>query len=66
MLEWLWDEALQMQIIFLNRVPRKSAHKTPFQLLNNRKPTIGHCHIWSCPTKVWIYNPKLKVINLEL
>ncbi|KAL6318310.1 hypothetical protein AAG906_039402 [Vitis piasezkii] len=44
----------------LNRVPRKSVPKTPFELWTDRKPSLNHFIVWGCPTEVKIYDHSLK------
>jgi hypothetical protein len=53
----LWMEALKTAIHTLNRVPSKSATKTPYELWTGRKPTLNYFYIWGCLTESRIFNP---------
>jgi hypothetical protein len=62
---FLWSEALKTVVYVLNRVPSKAVPKTTFELWNGWKPSLNHLHIWGCPTKVRIYNPNIKKLDLR-
>ena len=58
--EFLWGEALKTTAYILNKVPSKSAPKTPNELWSQRKPSLRHFHIWDCKVEVRPYNPQSK------
>ena len=55
--------ALKSAVYLLNRVPSKSAPKTPYELWTERKPSLRHLHIWGCPAEVRVYNPHEKKLD---
>ena len=61
--EYLWGEAIKTANYILNRVPRKSVPKTPFELWTNRKPSLNHFRVWGCPAKFRLYNPQEKKLD---
>ena len=61
----LWVHALKTVVYLLNRVPSKAAPKTHFELWMGRKPSLRHQHVWGCLTKVRIYNPHEKKLDLR-
>jgi transposase InsO family protein len=56
----LWGEALKAAAYILNRVPTKTANKTPYKLWTGRKPSLQHFRIWGCPAKAIPYRPNEK------
>jgi len=54
-----------MAVYILNRVPTKAVPKTPFELFKGWKPSLKHMHVWGCPSKVRIYNPQEKKLDLK-
>ena len=58
--EYLWGEAIKTVNYILNRVPRKSVPKTPFELWTSRKPSLNHFRVWGCLAEVRLYNPQEK------
>ena len=50
--EYLWGEAIKTANYILNRVPRKSVPKTPFELWTSRKPSLNHFRVYGCPSEV--------------
>ena len=61
--EYLWGETIKTATYILNRVPSKSAPKTPFELWTDKKPCLNHFKVWGCPVEVKIYDPALKKTN---
>ena len=61
--EYLWGELIKIANYMLNRVPRKSVPKTPFELWTSRKPSLNHFWVWGCPAKVRLYNPQEKKLD---
>jgi hypothetical protein len=61
----LWIEALKMRVYILNRVPTKVVPKTPFELWKGLKPSLRHMRVWGCPSKVRIYNPQEKKLDVR-
>ena len=61
--EYLGGEAIKTANYILNRVPKKSVPKTPFELWTSRKPSLTHFRVWGCPTKVRLYNPREKKLD---
>jgi transposase InsO family protein len=41
----LWMDALKTTIHILNRVPRKSVPKTPYEMWTGRKPILNYLHV---------------------
>lgn len=58
--------ALRTDMYILNKVPRKSVPKTPFELWIGRKPSLRHFHVWGCPAEARIYNPHEKKLNFRM
>ena len=52
---FLWSEALKTAVYILNRVPTKAVSKTPFELWKGWKPSLGHFHIWGCPSSFKVF-----------
>jgi len=55
----LWMEALKKAIYILNRVPSKSAPKTPYELWTGREPSLNHFRVWGCPVEAKVFNPNI-------
>jgi hypothetical protein len=53
----LWGEALKAAAYILNRVPTKTANKTPYELWTGRKPSLQHFRIWGCLAEARPYRP---------
>ncbi|GKU97061.1 hypothetical protein SLEP1_g10245 [Rubroshorea leprosula] len=47
-----WGYALETAIYLLNRVPTKSAPKTPYEMWTNKRPSVKHLKIWGCHAHV--------------
>ena len=63
--QYLWTEALKTVVYILNRVPTKVFPKTPFELFKCWKSSLRHTRIWRYPSKVRIYNPQEKKLDLR-
>jgi transposase InsO family protein len=59
----LWGEALKTTVYILNRVPTKSANKTPYELWTGRKPSLQYFRIWGCPAEARLYRPQEKKLD---
>ena len=59
----LWIEALKTAVHILNRVPTKSAPKTPYELWTERKLTLNYLRVWGCQAEARIFNPQLKKLD---
>ena len=59
----LWIEALKTAVHILNRVPTKSAPKTPYELWTKRKLTLNYLRVWGCRGEASIFNPQLKKLD---
>ena len=55
--QFLWNEALKMEVYIINWMPTSAVYKTPFELFKGWKPSLRYIHVWGCPLKVRIYNP---------
>ena len=54
-----WDDAAMTAIYVKNRLPSpKIAHKTPFEIVHNTKPSVKHMPVFGCQT--CILNPREK------
>ncbi|GJX73241.1 putative RNA-directed DNA polymerase [Tanacetum coccineum] len=49
--EFLWTEALKMDVHILNTVPSKSVPKTPYEIWTGRKPSLRYLRVWGCPVE---------------
>ena len=47
-----WGYALQTALHVLNRVPTKSAPKTPYEIWYGKRPNLGYLKIWGSPAYV--------------
>ena len=61
----MWTEALKTTVYILNRVPTKVVQKTPFELFKGWKPSLRHIRVQGCSSKVRIYNPEEKKLDLR-
>ena len=61
--DFLWGDALRTAAYILNQVPSKSVPKTPYELLNGKRPTLKHFHVWGCKAEVKPYNPSTKKLD---
>jgi hypothetical protein len=59
----LWGEALKTTAYILNRVPTKTANKTPYKLWNGRKPSLQYFRILGCPSEARCYRPQEKKLD---
>jgi hypothetical protein len=53
----LWMDALKTTVHILNRVPRKSVPKTPYEMWTGRKLILNYLHVWGCPGEAKLFNP---------
>lgn len=53
-----WGDALLTATYILNRVPSKSVPLTPYELWNNRKPSLDHLRPWG--SAGYVHNPTHK------
>ena len=47
-----WGYALESACYVLNRIPKKSVSKIPYEIWIGRKPTLSHFWVWRCPAYV--------------
>jgi hypothetical protein len=59
----LWGEALMTISYILNRVPTKTANKTPYELWTERKPSLKYFRIWGCPAETRPYRLQENKLN---
>jgi hypothetical protein len=59
----LWGEVLKTTAYILNRVPTKTANKTPYELWTGRKLSLQHFRIWGCPAESRPYRPQEKKLD---
>jgi hypothetical protein len=59
----LWMEALKTAIHILNKVPRKSVSKTPYELWTGRVPSLNHLRMWGSPAKAKVFNPNIAKLD---
>ena len=52
-------------LYILNQVLTKVVSKRPFELFKGWKLSLRHMCIWGCPSKVIIYNPQEKKLDLK-
>ena len=41
-----WGETLYSACLILNRIPYKNSDKTPYELWNNKKPSLKFLKVW--------------------
>ena len=46
---FFWGYALESACYIINRVPSKSAAKTPYEIWTRCKLVLSHFRIWGCP-----------------
>ncbi|RVX22336.1 Retrovirus-related Pol polyprotein from transposon TNT 1-94 [Vitis vinifera] len=56
----MWGEAILTANYLLNKVPKKKAEKTPYELWKGRKPSYTYLRMWGCLAKVAV-PPRKKV-----
>ncbi|KAL6331736.1 hypothetical protein AAG906_016732 [Vitis piasezkii] len=54
----MWGEAILTANYLLNKVPKKKAEKTPYELWKGRKPSYTYLRMWGCLAKVAVPPPK--------
>ncbi|RVW46387.1 Retrovirus-related Pol polyprotein from transposon TNT 1-94 [Vitis vinifera] len=54
----MWGEAILTTNYLLNKVPKKKAEKTPYELWKGRKPSYTYLRMWGCLAKVAVPPPK--------
>lgn len=52
-----WGDALLTAVYVLNKVPSKSVPKTPYELWNGRKPSLGDLRPWGSMGHILIPHP---------
>ncbi|KAM1502254.1 hypothetical protein ACFXTO_027626 [Malus domestica] len=60
---FLWGDAIKTANYICNRAPSKSITSTPFELWNNRKPSLLHLRIWGCKAEARAYNPQERKLD---
>ncbi|RVW52240.1 Retrovirus-related Pol polyprotein from transposon TNT 1-94 [Vitis vinifera] len=54
----MWGEAILTANYLLNKVPKKKAEKTPYELWKGRKSSYTYLRMWGCLAKVAVPPPK--------
>ena len=54
----MWGEAILSANYLLNKVPKKKAEKTPYELWKGMKPSYKYLRVWGCLAKVAVPPPK--------
>ena len=54
----MWGEAILSANYLLNKVPKKKAEKTPYELWKGMKPSYKYLRVWGCLAKVAVPQPK--------
>ena len=54
----MWGEAILSTNYLLNKVPKKKAGKTPYELWRGRQPSYKYLLMWGYLTKVIVPPPK--------
>ena len=54
----IWGEAILSSNYLLNKVPKKKAEKTPYDLWKGIKPSYKYLLVWGCLAKVAVPPPK--------
>ena len=54
----MWREAILSANYLLNKVPKKKAKKTPYDLWRGRQPSYKYLRVWGCLAKVTVPPPK--------
>ena len=54
----MWGEAFLTANYLLNKVPKKKAEKTPYELWKGRKSSYKYLLVWGCLAKVTVPPPK--------
>ena len=54
----MWREAILFANYLLNKVPKKKAEKTPYELWKGQQPSDKNLQVWGCLTKVAVPPPK--------
>ena len=54
----MWGEAVLTANYLLNKVPKKKAEKTPYDLWKRRKSSYKYLRVWGCLAKVAVPPPK--------
>ena len=60
---WIWAEAVNCAVYIRNRIPSSSRIKSPFEILNNWKPSVSHIKIFG--SKTFVHIPHQKRNKLE-
>ena len=54
----MWGEAILSANYLLNKVPKKKAEKTPYELWRGQQPFYKYLRVWGCLAKVAVPPPK--------
>ena len=63
LLKSLWSENLKTVVYLLNRVPKKTVTKTPYELWTEKSPSIRHLQVWDYPVEAQPYIPYEKKLD---
>jgi hypothetical protein len=59
-------EAVKTAAHILNRVPRKSVLKSPYELWTGRKLTLNYLHVWNYPAGAKVFNPNIGKLDSKI
>ena len=54
----MWGEVILFANYLLNKVPKKKAEKTPYELWRGRQSSYKYLRVWGCLAKVAVPPPK--------
>ena len=54
----MWGEAILSANYLLNKVPKKKAEKTPYELWKVMKPSYKYLLVWGCLAQMAVPSPK--------
>ena len=54
----MWEEAILSTNYLLNKIPKKKAKKTPYELWRRRQSSYEYLRVWGCLAKVAVPPPK--------
>ena len=54
----MWGETVLSTNFLLNKVPKKKAEKTPYELWKGINPSYKYLRVWGCLAKVAVTSPK--------
>lgn len=61
--QFLWSEALKIDVHILNRVPSKSVPKTPYEIWTKKGLSLKYLRVWGCPAEAKNFYPELSKLD---